>query len=56
MGTWNTKINGNDTFQEIYQNFFDAYNQGKTIVCYDLWNIKKEITWQTNSKQFRSTQ
>ncbi|AEE48418.1 hypothetical protein [Haliscomenobacter hydrossis] len=29
MGTWNTKINGNDTFQDIYQNFFDAYNQGK---------------------------
>ena len=29
MGTWNTKINGNDTFQDIYQNFFDAYNQGQ---------------------------
>lgn len=29
MGTWNTKINGNDSFQDIYQNFFDAYNQGK---------------------------
>jgi hypothetical protein len=29
MGTWNTKINGNDTFQDIYQNFFDAYNQGR---------------------------
>ena len=29
MGTWNTKINGNDTFQDIYQNFFDLYNQGK---------------------------
>ena len=28
MGTWNTKINGNDTFQDIYQNFFDLYNQG----------------------------
>lgn len=29
MGTWNTKINGNDTFLNIYQNFFDAYNQGQ---------------------------
>lgn len=29
MGTWNTKINGNDTFQDIYQNFFDAFNQGQ---------------------------
>lgn len=29
MGTWNTKINGNDTFLEIYQNYFDLYNQGQ---------------------------
>lgn len=29
MGTWNTKINGNDTFQDVYQNFFDLYNQGQ---------------------------
>ncbi len=29
MGTWNTKINGNDTFQDIYQTFFDLYNQGQ---------------------------
>jgi len=29
MGTWNTKINGNDTFQDIYQSFFDLYNQGQ---------------------------
>ena len=29
MGTWNIKINGNDTFQDIYQKFFDAYNQGQ---------------------------
>lgn len=29
MGTWNTKINGNDTFQDIYQNFLDLYNQGQ---------------------------
>lgn len=29
MGTWNIKINGNDTFQDIYQNFFARYNQGQ---------------------------
>lgn len=28
MGAWNTKINGNDTFQDIYQQFFDLYNEG----------------------------
>lgn len=30
MGVWNTKINGNDTFQDIYQTFFDLYNYGHT--------------------------
>ena len=30
MGTWSTKINGNDTFQDIYQSFFDLYNQGES--------------------------
>ncbi len=29
MGTWSNKIDGNDTFQDIYQNFFDLYNQGQ---------------------------
>lgn len=29
MGTWDTKIDGNDTFQDIYQNYFDLYNQGQ---------------------------
>ena len=38
MGTWNTKINGNDTFQDIYQNFFDRYNEGENPVA-----ISKEI-------------
>src|SRR5690606_25682622 len=38
MGTWNTKINGNDTFQDIYQNFFDLYNQGQKPVV-----ISKQI-------------
>ncbi|MEO6832895.1 MAG: hypothetical protein ABI378_10425 [Chitinophagaceae bacterium] len=32
MGTWNTAINGNDSFLEIYQNFFDLYNQGQKPV------------------------
>ena len=38
MGTWNTRINGNDTFQDIYQNFMDLYNQGR-----DPLEISKEI-------------
>lgn len=38
MGTWNTKINGNDTFQDIYQNFFDLYNQGQNPI-----DISKQI-------------
>src|SRR5690348_15619208 len=29
MGTWNTKLNGNDTFLDVYQRFFDLYNQGQ---------------------------
>jgi len=29
MGTWSTKIDGSDTFQDIYQNFFDLYNNGE---------------------------
>lgn len=28
MGTWHTKIEGNDTFQDIYQGFYSLYNQG----------------------------
>jgi len=32
MGTWNTKINGNDTFNDVYQNFFDLYNQGQDTI------------------------
>lgn len=28
MGTWNTRIIGNDTTLDIYSNFFDLYNEG----------------------------
>lgn len=38
MGTWNIKINGNDTFQDIYKNFFDLYNQGQNLI-----DISKQI-------------
>ena len=38
MGTWNNRIDGNDTFQDIYQNFFDLYNQGQNPVV-----ISKQI-------------
>ncbi|MDB5269440.1 MAG: hypothetical protein JWP58_2480 [Hymenobacter sp.] len=30
MGAWSAAIDGNDTFLDIYQNFFDLYNQGAT--------------------------
>jgi len=29
MGTWNIKIDGNDTFQDVYQNYFSLYNDGQ---------------------------
>ena len=29
MGSWNAKIDGNDTFLDIYQNFYNLYNQGE---------------------------
>jgi hypothetical protein len=32
MGTWNTKIDGNDAFKDSYQYFFDLYHQGKKPV------------------------
>ena len=38
MGTWNTKINGSDTFLDIYQSFFDQYNEGGNPV-----SISKQI-------------
>ena len=38
MGTWNTAINGNDTFLDIYQNFFQLYNDGQNPV-----DISKQI-------------
>ena len=38
MGTWNTAVNGNDTFLDIYQNFFGLYNEGQNPA-----NISKQI-------------
>lgn len=32
MGTWNTKIKGNDTTLDIYQTFFDRYNEGQNQI------------------------
>lgn len=29
MGTWNTKIDGNDSFLDIYQAYFHLYNEGQ---------------------------
>lgn len=38
MGTWNTKIKGNDTTLDIYTNFFDLYNEGENSI-----NVSKQI-------------
>ena len=33
MGTWNIKINGNDTFLDVYQSYFSLYNEGQDPVA-----------------------
>ena len=38
MGSWSIKIKDNDTFQDIYQSFFDLYNQGQNPI-----DISKKI-------------
>ena len=38
MGTWDTSIEGNDTFQDIYSNFMERYNSGD-----DPRQIKRDI-------------
>ena len=38
MGNWSAKINDSDSFQDIYQNFFNLYNQGGNPV-----DITKQI-------------
>ena len=38
MGTWNTKIKGNDTTLDVYSNFFDLYNKGSNPV-----NVSEQI-------------
>jgi hypothetical protein len=36
MGTWDIKINGNDTFLDIYDYFFNLYNQGEDPITISL--------------------
>ena len=31
MGTWGTGISSNDTFADIYDEFFDLYNDGLSV-------------------------
>ena len=42
MGTWNTKIKGNDTTLDIYSSFFEKYNNGGNQVWVSN-QIKKEF-------------
>ena len=41
MGAWNFAINGNDTFQDVYQLFFQFYNEGQdpVIISKQLWEL-----------------
>ena len=38
MGTWNTAMDGNDTFVDIHQRFFQYYNEGRNPI-----EISKEL-------------
>lgn len=31
MGAWGTSISSNDTYADIYETFFDRYNEGEEV-------------------------
>src|SRR3982750_3663719 len=47
MGTWDTGIDGNDTFNDIYHSFFNLYNLGRKPA-----SISKQID-EDYSEMFR---
>ena len=53
MGTWNTKIKGSDSFLDIYQNFFDLYNQGQNPIEVSE-KIKEEFAEIFNDSDYRN--
>lgn len=53
MGIWNHKIDGNDSFQDIYQNFFELYNQGQNPI-YISKQIQTEFAEMFNDNDDRN--
>lgn len=55
MGIWDVKIESNDTFQDIYQSFFERYNRGEIpadislIILNDFRESFNDIDDQHNS-------
>src|SRR5579871_5438435 len=49
MGTWSTKIDANDAFLDIYQAFFNLYNQGEDPVAVSR-KIKKDFAEMLNDQ------
>ena len=45
MGTWGTGLSSNDTFEDIYQEFFELYNKGLDIpaISQQILNDNKEL-------------
>ena len=45
MGAWGTSISSNDTYADIYSEFFDMYNDGLTVeeISKKLINDNKDI-------------
>lgn len=46
MGSWGTGISSNDTFADIYDDFFDYYNDGMSVkeITEELINLNWEIS------------
>ena len=55
MGTWGTSISSNDSFQDVYQDFFELYNEGfepKEITEKLIESYKVEINSEDDPNNF----
>lgn len=55
MGTWRTSISANDSFQDVYQDFFQLYNEGfepKEITEKLIASYKEEINSEDDPNNF----
>ncbi len=48
MGTWGTEISSNDTFEDIYSDFFDMYNNGLDVPEITKIIVSANIELQSN--------